>query len=317
MSFTSDIKKELTTVAVGKKCCQLAQIAGFLRFAGSLTLGSGRFGIRLATENPAVLRLFITLIKEYFGTRGELSVENSVLPISKSRTYGLEITPEMNSEGILRESGILSVREGRNIITETIDADIVKKRCCKKAFLRGVFLAAGMATDPAKSYQLELSCESETLAADIRKLIANVGLKAKITQRRSKYVIYIKDAEQISDFLGLIGASNELFRFENMRITKEMRNTANRALNCENANLQRSVNAAQKQIADIKYIEQTCGLDHLPAALQQTALIRMENPELSLTDLAQLFDPPLAKSGLNHRLAKITKAADELRNGNF
>ena len=310
MSFTSDIKKELTTIPVSKKCCQLAQIAGFLRFTGSLTRG---YGFRLTTDNPAVLRLFVTLIKEYFGTRGELSVENSVKPLSKGRTYGLEITPEMNSEGILRECGILSVREGMNYITETIDADIVKKRCCKKAYLRGVFLAAGMATNPAKSYQLEILCERELLAGDIRRLIANVGLKAKITQRRGKYIIYIKDAEQISDFLGLIGASNELFKFENIRITKEMRNAANRALNCENANLQRSVNAAQKQIADIKYIEQTRGLDYLPAALQQTAMLRMDNPELSLTDLAQLFEPPLAKSGLNHRLSKISRIADELK----
>ena len=313
MSFSSDIKKELTTVKVSKKCCQLAQIAGFLRFAGSITLGSGGAGIRLTTDNPAVLRLFITLIKDYFGIKGALSVEDSDQPLSRGKTYGLDITPEMNSEGILRESGILGVREGFNYYPETLSADIIKKRCCKKAFLRGVFLAAGMATDPAKSYQLEIACESEILASEMRKLISNVGLKAKITRRRNRYVIYMKDAEQISDFLGLIGCSNELFRFENMRITKSMRNDANRALNCENANLQRAVNAAQKQIADIRYIEKTKGLDYLKPALRQTAELRVDNPELPLAELAQLFDPPLAKSSLNNRLARLSEIAENLK----
>ena len=313
MSFTSDIKKELTTISVNKKCCQLAQVAGFLRFAGSLTIGTGGLGIRITTDNPAVLRLFVTLIKDYFGTKGELSVENSVQPLSKGRTYGLDITAEMNSEGILRESGILGVREGQNYITETLRSDIIKKRCCKKAFLRGAFLAAGMATDPAKAYQLEIVCESEQLASEMRKLIANVGLKAKISKRRSKFVIYMKDAEQISDFLGIIGASNQLFKFENTRITKEMRNAANRALNCENANLQRAVNAAQKQIADIKTIEEKQGLESLSENLKQTALLRMEYPELSLAELSQMFDPPVAKSGLNHRLARLSEIAAALR----
>ena len=307
MSFTSDVKKELTTINAGKKCCQLAEITGFLRFAGSMKLGSGSVGVKISTDNPAVLRLFITLIRDYFGTKGALSIADSDLPLSKGKTYGLEITPEMNSEGILREAGILGVKEGRNYIRDGLSADIIKKRCCKKACLRGIFLAAGMITNPAKAYQLEISCGSEYMAQDVKRLVGSFGLKPKTFKRRSKYIVYLKDAEQIADFLGFIGASNQLFKFENVRITKEMKNAANRVSNCETANLQRAVNAAQKQIADIKHIEQTVGLDSLPEKLRQTAKLRMENPELSLADLAQLFDPPIAKSGLNHRLAKLSE----------
>ena len=315
MSFAADVKKELTTVAVSKKCCQLAQVAGFLRFAGSITLGFGRMGVKVTTDNPAIARLFIKLIKDYFGSKTALSIDNSMQPLARGRSYELIISSEMNAEGILREVGIVGVREGSNYITDGIDPAIIKKRCCKKACLRGIFLAAGTVSDPMRSYHLEISCASEYMASDVRKLINSFGLRSRVSQRRNRYVVYLKDAEQISDFLGIIGANAQLFKFQNVRITKEMRGSANRVLNCENANLQKSVNAAQRQIADIKYVEQTRGLASLPPKLRAAAVLRVGNPELPLADLAELFDPPLAKSGLNHRLAKISEIAEEIRKG--
>ena len=317
MSFTADVKKELTTLPTGKKCCQLAQIAGFLRFAGSITLSQGGMGVRVVTDSPAVARLFITLIRDYFGTKSALSIENSMQPLSKGRSYGLTITPDMNADGILREVGIIGVREGSNYITDGLEPNIIKKRCCRKACLKGIFLAAGSVTDPAKAYHLEISCASEYMAGDVRKLINSFGLKAKISMRRNRYIVYLKDGEQISDFLGVIGAANQLFKFENVRITKEMRSTANRISNCENANLQKSVNAAQRQIADIRYISDTRGLAFLPEKLRTAAQLRLENPELPLAELAELFDPPLAKSGLNHRLIKLSQIADNIRAGSM
>jgi len=313
MSFTSDVKKELTTLPTGKKCCQLAQIAGFLRFAGSITLSGGGMGVRVSTDSPAVARLLITLIRDYFGTRSALSIEDSMQPLSKGRSYELSITPSMNADAILREVGIIGVREGSNYITDGLDPGIIKKRCCRKACLKGIFLAAGSVTDPARSYHLEISCASEYMAGDVRKLVNSFGLKAKVCMRRNRYIVYLKDGEQIADFLGIIGAANQLFKFENVRITKEMRSTANRINNCENANLQKSVNAAQRQIADIRYIKQARGLEFLPEKLRTAAQLRLENPELPLADLAVLFDPPLAKSGLNHRLARLSQIAEELR----
>ncbi len=312
MSFTTDIKKELTGLETGRKCCQLAQLTGFIRFAGSIVIVGGKPGLKVTTDNPAVARLFVTLVKEYFGAKTALKVGNGQL-MSRGHTYSLTITPDMNAEAILREVGILGVMEGSNYIKESLESGNFKKRCCKKAALRGIFLAAGSVSDPGKAYHLEISCGNESIASDVKKLLGSFGLKGKIVTRRNKEVVYIKDAEQISEFLTVIGCTNQLFRFENVRINKEMKNKANRINNCEGANLDKTVNAAQKVIGDINYIESTVGLDYLPGKLRETAIIRRDNPELALSELAQVFDPPIGKSGLYHRLEKISETADHLR----
>ncbi|MBR0417285.1 MAG: DNA-binding protein WhiA [Firmicutes bacterium] len=312
MSFTSDVKKELTGLDTSRKCCQLAQLTGFIRFAGSIVLQNGKPGLKVTTDNPAVARLFITLVKDYFGAKTALQIENGNF-LRKGHSYSLLITPEMNSEAILREVGILGVHEGSNYIKDGLESSNYRKRCCKKSALRGIFLAAGSVSDPGKAYHLEISCGNEYIAGDVKKLLASFGLKGKIVTRRNRELVYIKEAEQISEFLAVIGCTNMLFKFEDVRISKEMKNTANRISNCENANMDKTVNAAQKVISDIEYIDRTVGLDYLPVKLRQTAVIRKENPELPLAELAQLFDPPLGKSGLYHRLEKISETADELR----
>lgn len=312
MSFTADIKNELTKNVPEKKCCQLAQIAGFLRFAGSITLSGGKMGIKVTTENPAVARVFIRLIKEYFGAKTALSLGEPT-PLAKGRIYELSVTPQMNSEQILREVGILGVREGSNYITDGFDPAIIRKRCCKKAALRGAFLACGLAADPRKSYNLEFVCGSEYMAQDVRRAINSFGLKAKVRSRRSKYVVYLRESEQIGDLLNIIGATNAYFQFQEVQLVKENLNKTNRIANCEAANVEKQVNAAQKQLADIRVIEETKGLGALPARLQETALMRKSHPELSLEDLAAAFDPPLGKSGLSHRFAKLAEEANKMR----
>lgn len=311
MSFTSDTKKELTQLEPDKKCCMLAEIAGFLRFAGSIVINEGKMDIKVSTENPAVARLFITMIKQYFGAKSSLYISEAA-SLSKSRSYDLIISAEMNAEQILRETGILAIKEGGNYLTEGIDPDLVKKRCCKKAMIRGIFLAAGAISDPDKGYHLELVCASESMARDVKKLINSFGLKSKYVFRKNRYVVYIKECEQIIDFLNILGAHGQLFHFENVRITKELRNKTNRISNCDSANFDRTLNAAQKQLADIRVIEGTRGISSLPPKLRETALLRIENPELSLIDLAELFNPPLKKSGLNHRLTKLAEIAEKL-----
>ena len=311
MSFSTDVKKELTLTEPGKKCCQLAQITGFLRLAGTITLGIGGMGVKISTENPAVARAFAQQVKSYFGTRAALSVEESAL--ARGRSYELSITPDMNADAILRETGILSVKEGSNYITDGISSEITRKRCCKKAALRGAFLAAGSVSAPtSKGYHLEISCSSPAMGEDVQKLMAAYGLKAKLSERKGRFVVYLKDGDQIADFLGLIGANSGMFSYQDTRITREMKNEANRLNNCEIANLDKTIAAAQKQIADIRKIEEKRGLDFLPLKLRQTAELRLENPELPLTELAELFDPPLKKSGLNHRFEKIAEIAKKL-----
>ncbi|NCB41919.1 MAG: DNA-binding protein WhiA [Clostridia bacterium] len=312
MSFTSDTKKELTQLEPDKKCCMLAEIAGFLRFAGSIVISEGRMDIKVSTENPAVARLFITMIKSYFGAKSSLSIGEAA-PLSKGRSYELIIGAEMNAEQILREVGILGVKEGGNYITEGIDPGLIKKRCCKKAMIRGIFLAAGSISDPDKGYHLEIVCAGESIARDVKKLINSFGLKSKYIFRKSRYVVYIKECEQIIDFLNILGAHGQLFRFENVRITKELRNKTNRISNCDNANFDRTLNASQKQLADIRIIEEAGAFHSLPGKLKETALLRIANPELSLIELAELFRPPLKKSGLNHRLKKLEMFANQIK----
>ena len=311
MSFTSDLKTELTKLVPESKCCQLAEITGFMRFAGSITLRGG-LGIKLSTDNPAVARKFISLVKAYFGSKTALSLGEPASP-AKSKIYVLDITPDMNAEQILRETGMLSVKEGSNYITDGIAQSVIKKRCCKKAALRGIFMAAGSVSDPLKAYHMEISCGSSYMAKDVSKLLASFGLKSGISERRGKFIVYIKDGDEILDFLGVLGANGQYFEYQEVRITKGMRNRTNRAQNCMNANLDKTVGAAQKQLEAIEKIENSLwGLGILGDKLQQTAVLRKENPELSLAELAELFDPPIKKSGLNHRRAKIVEIAENL-----
>lgn len=313
MTFSTDTKNELTHVEPDKKCCMLAEITGFLRMCGSINLaGGGRMDIKLSTDNPAVARLFIKLIKGYFGTKVDLSIgEASVL--KKGHSYELTITSRMNAEQILRETGILRVKEGSNYISDGIYPDIIKKRCCKKACLRGIFLGSGIISDPGKGYHLELVCASEYMAHEVKKLVNSFGLKSKVSLRKNQYLVYLKEGEQIIDFLNILGAHGQLFQFENVRIVREMRNKANRISNCESANVDRTVNTAGKQIESIERIRRIRGLSSLPPKLWEAARLRLENPEASLAELAELADPPMKKSGMNHRLKKLEEIAGRLR----
>ncbi len=310
MSFTADVKKELTLQKAGKKCCQLAQIAGFLRFAGSITLMGG-IGVRVSTDNPAVARHFASLIKSYFGTRTSLNVSDSAL--GRGHSYELFISGDMNAEAILRECGILSVKEGSNYITDGLNWEIMRRRCCKKAMLSGIFMAAGSVSSPgAKGHHLEINCAGRPMAEDVKKLLNAFDISAGISERKSRFIVYIKDAEQIGDLLGSMGATNEMLRYVNSVITRQMRNRANRINNCENANLEKTVSAAQKQLADIRIIEIKRGLESLSPKLRETAVMRINNPELSLSELCELFSPPIKKSGLNHRFEKLADMASKL-----
>ena len=314
MSFAADTKNELTRIEIEKKCCMLAETAGFVRVCGSVKLGgSGRITVVTSTENPAIARRYKKLIKEYFDISTELEIGQAG-SLKKGRVYLLKIPPEERSEQILRETGILMVREGLNYISDGIYEGLIKAKCCKKAYLRGVFLGAGTISDPEKGYHMEIVCNTGALAADIKRLINSfVDLHAKTTQRKKNHVVYVKESEQITDILNIMGAHSHLLAFENVKIKKEMRNKANRALNCDNANLDKIINAAERQISSIKKIESSKGLDSLPGKLRDVASARLENPEISLMELANLMDPPMKKSSVNNRLKKIEEIAGKLK----
>ena len=318
MSFASETKNELARIEPEKKCCMMAEISGFLRVAGSIGLvGFGKFKIIITTDNPAVARHYKKLIQDYFGIETKLEIGEGKA-VGKSRSskkfsYSITIDADNRSEQILRETGILLVREGNNCISDGIYSGIVRTKCCKKAYLRGVFMGAGTMSDPEKGYDLEFVLESATMAADLKKLINSfVDLSCKVTERRGKHVVYMKKADYISDMLAIMGASSQVFSMEETRIKKEMVGSARRMSNCDSANMDRSIEASMKHIEAIKKIESSVGLASLPDSLREAADLRIEHPDISISALGELCDPPLKKSGINKRLMKIEEIASKL-----
>ncbi|MBR5517315.1 MAG: DNA-binding protein WhiA [Firmicutes bacterium] len=313
MSFATDVKNELAHIEAEKKCCQLAEIAGFLRVAGSIGLaGFGKFKIMITSENPAVIRHYKKLLHDYFDVETTLEVGegNSV---GKKRAYRITIDAENRSEQILRETGILLVKEGNNFISDGIYDGLIRTKCCKKAYLRGVFMGIGTMSDPEKSYHLEFVCRTESLAKDLRKLVNSfVDLQAKESKRGKSHLVYVKKADYIGDILGIMGADTHSLIITTTQVEKSMRNKVNRMANCDNANLDRVVEAAMKQAAAIEKIEREKGLDWLPDKLREVAILRKDNPDLSISALGELCDPPLKKSGINGRLKKLVEIADKI-----
>ena len=299
-----------------KKCDQLAEIAGFLRVSGSLRLtGRGKFTIVIATDNPAISRHYKRLIREYFQIDAKLEVGGAEA-LKKGHTYMLTISPEDRSESILRETGILLVREGNNFISDGIYEELIRKKCCKRAYMRGMFMGTGTISYPEKSYHLEFVCESRTLANDLKKMINSfVDLSVKVVQRRNRWVVYMKNSQYISDMLALMGAHAQMLAFENVRVQKSVYNQTTRIMNCDNANTDRTLDASEKQIRAIRILEETGQLSVLTDKLRELARLRVENPEASLTQLGEMMEPKLGKSGVNNRMKRILSMAEKVTGG--
>lgn len=318
MSFASETKNELARIIPEKKCCQLAEISGFLRVAGSVSLiGGGKFRINVTTENPAVARHYKRLLQEYFGIETGLEIGEAAAVFRMKGTsrhaYRITIDPDNLSEQILRETGMLLIKEGNNYFSDGIYSGIVKSKCCRKAYLRGIFLGAGTMSDPEKAYHLEFVCRTEILAADLRRLINTfVDMSAKTVNRGQTWVVYMKKADYVIDMLAMMGASRQVLKIEDIRIRKEMIGGARRMANCDNANLDRAVETGLRQVAAVQKIEAVKGLDWLSDKLQEVARLRVENPGLSITALGELCNPPLKKSGVNNRLKRIEEIAAQL-----
>ena len=316
MSFASNVKGELARLNVNKKCCMLAEISGFLRVSGSVRLaGGGKFTIVAETERAAIARHYKMLIKEYFGINAGLGVGGSQRPgASRSRyRYYLTIGPEDRSEQILRETGMMLVREGNDYFSDGIYQPIVKAKCDKKAYIRGMFLGCGTMPDPKKSYGLEFVLSSEQTANDLKKLIGTfVDLNANVTRRKDSWIVYVKRASYVSDLLGIMGADDAMLNFESIRVSKEMHGSVSRVMNCDNANVDRTVAASEEQVRWIKVIEEAEGLQWLPAPLREVAALRLDRPEASLSEIGEALSPPIRKPGVSKRFAKIRQLAEEI-----
>ena len=313
MSFSTDTKNELARVIPEKDCCKLAEIAGFLRVtAGFLIAGGGRVRLTMTTDNPAVARHFKGLIRDYFDVDTELDIEKAPAP-RKGYSYILTVTDLDDSDSILRETGMLMVKQKMNYISDGIYRDIIRTKCCRKAYMRGIFLGAGTISDPQKGYHLEFVLKSNTLAKDLRHLINTFDdLSVKITRRGDKYIVYMKNFQYIRDTLAIMKAYTKVLELEDVAISKEMRNQATRMTNCDNANMDRTLDASERQRLAIRRIREMDAMGKLTPKLRDLAELRESNPDASLTALGEMMDPPRKKSGVNNRMKRIIEFADKL-----
>ncbi|TDT63731.1 DNA-binding protein WhiA [Fonticella tunisiensis] len=314
MSFSSITKNELCRLVDEKRCCQIAELAGILRMSGTIHInGKQSLGLRITTENPAIARRVFSLLKNLFEVHADILVKKNN-SLKKNNVYLIVVNSDMGAKEILLKTGILKSQDHGNIsFTNKIGSEIIKRGCCKKAFLRGTFLGGGSISNPEKTYHMEFVANTPEFAEDLMKLINSYGLTSKVIQRKNSYVVYLKEGEQIVDLLNIIGAHSALLNFENVRVYKEVRNNVNRLVNCETANLNKTVDAAVRQIDSIKFIQEKVGLRKLPPGLREVAEIRLNYPDISLKEIGEMLNPPIGKSGVNHRLRKIEKIAEELR----
>ena len=312
MSFSSEVKKELTCVPYGARHCMLAELAAMVLMGGYFKYENHKFELEFHTENAAIARKYFTIIKKAFNINTEIVLKTSK-KVHKKQTYILVTKESEEAEKILKATTLLRHENDKLILRDIIEHDLIKSTCCKRAYLRGAFLGAGSVSDPEKGYHLEYVNRNESHAHFLQEIMTTMDMDPKIVMRKGNYVLYIKEGTRIVDLLNIMGAHNALMELENVRIVKEVRNNVNRIVNCETANLKKTVSAAIKQVEDIEYIQATIGIAALPENLQQVALFRLENPDSSLKELGQLLNPPVGKSGVNHRLKKISEIADELR----
>ncbi len=287
MSFSGEVKEELAKHISSARHCQIAELAAIMNFCGQYGRDEkGNYTIGFQTENEAVVRKGFTLLK---------------------KTYNIEtdsVLNEADMQGILQKVGNLE---------EPVSRLLIKNACCKRAFLRGAFLSIGSMSDPLKGYHLEFDCTDERKARQLQEVMEAFDIESKIILRKKYYVVYLKEGSGIVDLLNVCEAPVSLMNLENLRILKEMRNSVNRRVNCETANIAKTVNAAARQVEDIEFLRVHYGFQNLPEALREMAEIRLENPDAPLKELGEYFHPPIGKSGVNHRLRKLSQLAEKVR----
>ena len=302
MSFSGQIKEELAQVISSPRHCQLAELAALVQFCGHIEEDGS---LLVQSENPLVIRKCFTLLKKTF------KIEAVAKSQMQTQNYRLFVTGE-DAFRVLEALKICDTA-GHLMMRHLTDPVLIKNSCCKRAYLRGCYMAVGSMSDPYKSYHLELVCGLQAQAEQLLKILHDFSLDAKMIVRKEYYVVYMKEGENIADFLNITEAHKALMEFENTRIYKGMRNMVNRKVNCEAANITKTVNAATRQVEDIRLIREKMGLEGLPEPLRQMAYVRLENPQASLGELGKLLDPPVGKSGVNHRLRKLGELAKELK----
>lgn len=308
LTFASEVKKECTLLEVHREHAK-AELTALIRMNGALSIYQQKFVLNIQSENAAIARRIYSLLKDHYQVEGELIVRRK-MKLKKNNVY--IVRTRINVKEILEDLNILDML---GIGIETKVSDEIKENDQKvRSYLRGAFLAGGSVNNPeASNYHLEIYSSYEDHNNDICEMMNQFDLNAKTINRRNGFITYLKEAEKIADFLAIIGASSAVLRFEDVRIVRDMRNSVNRLVNMENANMNKTIDASQRQLEAIRLIDEHQGIATLPEKLRVMAEYRLENPDMSLKELGETIPGgPISKSGVNHRLRKIVQMAENL-----
>ena len=311
MSFTSTIKSELCRLELSRGCCSRAELAALIVTNGNLSLlGRGGVSLNIVTDHAYIARRLYKLLKQEFGLAPAILARKKPR-LRKNICYLVKITDPRQAKRVVGQLGIIDPTKG---IRSGDISEYTGNQCCRRAYLRGCFLAGGSVSNPeTNGYHLEIATELPFHAENIRKLLARQNIKGGIVSRKRQHVVYVKDSEQIALLLSTIGSNQGRLRFENSRILKDLRNQVNRLVNCETANVTKTVNAAQRQVAAIRRLAAVRGLESLNPGLREIARLRLEHQAATLDELGQLANPPLSKSAVNYRLRRLQQLADQGR----
>ena len=320
MSFSNDMKNELLGSFPKSLHCRIALLAGYITICGRYdTNGNKTLAIRV--ENDELEAYILKLIKIVTDIPSERIESIKYSNNQKKHHRKLLLENESDIEELFLKCKlkpyVLKTEDDSQNKHDRLSCEkiVIQKGCCKKAYLKGSFLAGGSMVDPEKSYQTEIAAVTKEEADKICDILELLQIKANSVNHKDRYLVYIKEGDSISDLLGVMGASNALMGFENIRIVKNLRNSINREVNCDAANMAKTAKSSAKQVEDIKYIINTVGIEYLTGGLREVAEIRLKYPDLSMKDLGEQFDPPLGKSGINHRFKKISELAEDIRSG--
>lgn len=307
MSFNTDVKEELARVAPTCSHCERALLAALIRIEGTLYIsGKRRYRLEIVTDAPSVARLAWKLLHETYELRTELTTRRSVL--HKTPNYLIDVPAQDGLEESLRDMGVL----GDTGLELGVAPSLVAKQCCAAAYLRGAFLGSGFVSDPRGDFHFEITVESREMADDIVRIMEEKRIRARVMQRRSSYIVYIKSGESILEFLAFVGAHQSALVMENARVVKSVRNDVNRQTNAEIANQMKAASASVDQIFAMRTVLEAYGVDRLPPALQDVIRLRVAYPDATLKELGERANPPLSKSAVYHRIRRIEQMAREL-----
>ena len=314
MSFSSDVKAEIARDIPSARHCRTASLAAILCCLGRFEIDpDGGYRLLLNADNEEAVRKCFTLVRKTIN----IGVVSCSVADDSCRERRGWVQIELPSDTVVRLAQMTgaadssgSLRMNRNV---KVADDLIRRRCCRRNYVRDLFLCCGSVSDPRKEYHLEWSCSSQEQALQLQGVLLSLGKEAKAVLRKKFYVVYLKDSTDIVDLLNLMGAPVSMMEMENQRILKELRNSVNRRVNCETANIGKTVSASRKQIADIRFLEESGILRSLPESLRKMAELRMQYPDTPLRELGDLAEPPIGKSGVNHRLRRLSEIAEKYR----